>query len=72
MSVENFEKEVLRYPWKYLEADIVNDKLVYGRSVIGIYNFKNEAIRRGVSAKEVEACLLSLYAKDLILATYLK
>lgn len=72
MSTEDFEREVSKFPWKYLEADLVDGKLVYGRSVIGMYNFKNEAIRKGVAAKEVEACLINLYAKDLIMTKYLQ
>jgi hypothetical protein len=65
MSIEDFEKDVLKKPWKYLEFDAKNGKRVYGRSVIGMYNFENEALRKGVAAKEVEACLLGLYANNL-------
>jgi hypothetical protein len=65
MSVEDFEKDVLKKPWKYLEFDMKNGKRVYGRSVIGMYNFENEALKKGVAAKEVEACLLGLYANNL-------
>lgn len=66
IEVENFEREVLREPWKYLEIDVKNGKKVYGRSVIGMYNFKGDALKRGIAAKEVEACLLSLYATLLL------
>jgi len=65
MSIEDFEKDVLKKPWKYLELDVKNGKRVYGRSVIGMYNFGNKALRRGVATKEVEACLLGLYANNL-------
>jgi len=67
MPTEEFEREVLRFPWKYLEPDIVNGKLVYGRSVVGMYNFKNDALRKGIAAKEVEACLIDLYAKGVMI-----
>jgi hypothetical protein len=55
----------LKKPWKYFELDMKNRKRVYGRSVIGMYNFENEALRKGVAAKEVEVCFLGLYANNL-------
>jgi hypothetical protein len=61
MSIE----DVLKKPWEYLELDVKNGKRVYGRSAIGMYNFENKALRKGVAAKEVEACLLGLYANSL-------
>jgi len=71
VPVENFEKEVLKTPMKYLEVDLINGRIVYGRSVIGMYNFRNTALRKGIASKEVEACLLSLYASSLIAIKYL-
>jgi len=66
MSREEFKKEVLKFPSEYLEVDVVGGRFVYGRSVIGMYNFKNDALREGIAGKEVEACLISLYANDII------
>jgi len=72
MLIEDFEKDVLKKPCKYLEFDVKNGKKVYGRSVIGMYNFENEALRKGVATKEVEACLLGLYANNLLISEYLQ
>lgn len=65
--------DVIKEPWKYLEMCMYVDpkdgrkKICYGRSVIGMYNFENPVLRKGIAAKEVAASALSIYATSLFL-----
>jgi hypothetical protein len=56
--LESFENKVLKEPWKYLKFDTFNEKPVYSRNIIVLYNFENEGLMRGVASKEVESTLL--------------
>jgi len=60
--LEDFEREIIKRPWKYLNIDFKKGKPVYAKDVIGMYNFNNNGLRKGVALKETETCLLGLYA----------
>jgi hypothetical protein len=66
--LEEFEREITKKPWGYLNFDFKEGKPVFCKDVICMYNFKNDGLRRGVALKETEACLLGLYANNLFIA----
>lgn len=70
MFVQDFEREIEKRPGDFLVLDFKGEKPVYCVDVIGMYNFENEGLRKGVAFKEAEACLLGLRANELVNELY--